>query len=80
MTRCHIYTGYLVEKIPNTVRRYSLSSLSLSFPSPENGEAQSGDYLHPFPFYLSQADLKRGEKIIRRILFIDLDTEIPDKG
>lgn len=71
MTRYHIHTVYLVERIPNTVKGYSLSSLSLSFPSPENGEAQPGDYLHPSPSYLSHADLKRGENVIRRILFIN---------
>lgn len=72
MTRYHIYTVYFVERIPNTVKGYSLSSLSLSFPNPENGEAQPGDYLHPFPFYLGQADLKRGGgNVIRRILFIN---------
>lgn len=66
MTRYHIYTVYLVGRIPSTVKRYSLSSLSLSFPSPENGEAQPEDYLHPTPSYLSQADLKRGKKCYKK--------------
>lgn len=70
----------IVEIIPNTVRGYSLSLLSFSFPGPENSEAQIEDHLY-LPSSLHHAELKqKGKSVIKGKLFTNHKYKSTRKG